>query len=121
MNVAGSAQAQPVKVAEIDDVEPGSTMLIEAAVAGTEDDIALIRDEDGTYYALDDTCSHEVASLSDGWVEEGAIECPMHASQFNLKTGWPMCLPATKPVRTHAVEIRDAEVWLVPSLGSPAS
>lgn len=103
-----------VRVAAVDDVPPGETLLVSADLLGTDDDVALIRDDDGTYYALDDTCSHEEASLADGWVEGGAIECPLHASTFDLATGRPQCLPATRPVRTHAVQTRDGEVWITP-------
>ncbi len=65
----------------------------------TPEPISLFRDDDGTYYALDDTCSHEDASLAEGWIEAGEVECPLHATRFCLRDGKPMCLPATKPVR----------------------
>ncbi len=68
----------------------------------------------GQYYALDDTCSHALASLSDGELDpEGcAIECPLHGSRFDLRTGEPLCLPAVDPVRTHEVEMRDGALWV---------
>lgn len=107
--------ADPIKLALVADLEPGSTLLIDSAVVGTQDDVVLCRDEDGTFFAVDDTCTHEDASLADGWVEDGEIECPLHSARFCLKTGAAMCLPATQPVRTYPVEVREDAVWLVPA------
>jgi 3-phenylpropionate/trans-cinnamate dioxygenase ferredoxin subunit len=105
-----------IRVAAVDDVEPGEALVLDTAVTATDEPISLFRDDDGTYYALDDTCSHEDASLADGWVEAGEVECPLHATRFCLKDGVPMCLPATKPVRTHQVEVRGDEVFLFPGV-----
>ena len=61
--------------------------------------IALVRIGDD-FYALGDRCSHEDYSLAEGevWVDEHEIECPKHGSTFDLLTGEPCSLPATKPV-----------------------
>ena len=66
------------------------------------------------WYAIDDTCSHGKASLSEGYLEEDdlQIECPLHGALFSLETGEAMTLPATKPVAKHAVEIVDGEVFV---------
>lgn len=68
----------------------------------------------GRYYALDDTCTHQDASLADGYVEEEdcAVECPLHASCFDLRTGRPSGPPARTPVRTHAVVVQDGQVYV---------
>jgi 3-phenylpropionate/trans-cinnamate dioxygenase ferredoxin subunit len=68
---------------------------------------------DGEIYAIDDTCSHQDASLSEGWLEGCFIECPLHAASFDLRTGMPTCLPAKKPVRTHHVVIEDGVIYVV--------
>jgi nitrite reductase/ring-hydroxylating ferredoxin subunit len=44
---------------------------------------------DGDLYAIDDTCTHQDASLADGYLEDCSIECPLHASTFDLRTGKP--------------------------------
>ncbi|MCL2584210.1 MAG: bifunctional 3-phenylpropionate/cinnamic acid dioxygenase ferredoxin subunit [Streptosporangiales bacterium] len=80
----------------------------------------------GTLYAIDDTCTHQDASLADGWVEECAVECPLHASCFDLRTGQASGPPARKPVRTHRVVVADGIVYVelssdpaaVPTAGS---
>ena len=107
-----------IRVAAVDDVEPGGALALPTDLTGTSEPISLFRDDDGTYYALDDTCSHEDASLAEGWVEAGEVECPLHATRFCLADGRPMCLPATRPVATHRVEVRGEEVYLFP--GVPA-
>ncbi|HUY98656.1 MAG TPA: bifunctional 3-phenylpropionate/cinnamic acid dioxygenase ferredoxin subunit [Verrucomicrobiae bacterium] len=68
----------------------------------------------GRYFALDDTCSHALASLSDGELDlqACAIECPLHGSQFDLRTGVPLCLPAVDPVRTHAILVKDGALFV---------
>ena len=72
--------------------------------------ICVVLATDGEVYAVDDTCSHQNASLSEGWVEGCEIECPLHGSAFDLRTGKVDILPATMPIRTHAVEIVDGVV-----------
>lgn len=67
---------------------------------------------DGDYYALADTCSHEEASLSEGLVEDGEVECPKHGALFSLATGKPLTLPATRPVETYAVRIEDDQIYV---------
>jgi 3-phenylpropionate/trans-cinnamate dioxygenase ferredoxin subunit len=65
---------------------------------------------DGALYAVDDTCTHQDASLSEGWLEGCLIECPLHAASFDLRTGLPTCLPARRPVRTHRVTVDDGVI-----------
>ena len=75
---------------------------------------------EGLFLAVDDTCSHQEASLSEGEVdpEEETIECPRHGSMFDLRTGRPTSLPATVPVRTYPVKVEgDALVIEVPDEG----
>ena len=75
--------------------------------------IALVRiGED--FYAIGDTCSHAEISLSEGDVlcDEFEIECWKHGSTFDLKTGAPQSLPATKPVPVYGVSVEGDEVWV---------
>lgn len=65
---------------------------------------------DGALYAVDDTCSHQDASLSEGWLEGCLVECPLHAASFDLRTGEPTCLPARRAVRTHRVSVVDGTI-----------
>lgn len=104
-----------IRVATLADIPEGEGVCIDKSVTGTEDDIALLRDDDGTVWALDDTCTHADASLAEGWVEDGYVECPLHSSKFCLKTGAVDGLPATQATCPHRVEVRDGEVFLYPN------
>lgn len=81
--------------------------------------VALFHTEEGELYAIDDTCTHQDASLADGWLEGCEVECPLHASRFDLRTGWVDAPPAKKPVRTHEVSVQDGEVYLTLSTQAP--
>lgn len=83
----------------------------ESARIATNPPIAVFHTEDGLY-AIDDTCTHQDASLSEGWLEGCLVECPLHEASFDLRTGRPTCLPARKPVRTHPVTVEDGTVYV---------
>ena len=104
-----------IRVAALEDIPEGEGIAVDRAVTGTEDDIALLRDDDGAVWALNNTCTHAEASLAEGWVEGGLVECPLHASKFCLKNGEVQGLPATRNTCPHRVEVRDGEVYLFPN------
>lgn len=105
---------EAVRVASVEDAEPGKAVVIPRDLATTHDDVALVHTEEGEWLAVDNTCSHALASLAQGWVEEDRIECPLHAAQFSLRTGEALCLPASQPVVAHRVEVRGDAVWIHP-------
>ncbi|RZQ63610.1 bifunctional 3-phenylpropionate/cinnamic acid dioxygenase ferredoxin subunit [Amycolatopsis suaedae] len=67
---------------------------------------------EGQLYAIDDTCTHQDASLSDGWLEGCFVECPLHEASFDLRNGMPTCLPAKRPVRTYPVVVTDGVIYV---------
>ncbi|WP_435745196.1 non-heme iron oxygenase ferredoxin subunit [Nocardioides sp. SYSU DS0663] len=69
-------------------------------------DVAIARDGDD-FYAVQDLCSHAAVALSEGEVADCAVECWLHGSRFDLRSGKPTGLPATEPVATFPVEVRD--------------
>jgi len=71
--------------------------------------ICLARSQ-GEVFAINDVCSHADVSLSEGDVEDGTIECWLHGSRFDLRTGKPCGLPATKPVATYSVVVEGDDV-----------
>jgi 3-phenylpropionate/trans-cinnamate dioxygenase ferredoxin component len=74
---------------------------------------------DGELFAIDDTCTHQDASLSEGWLEDCMIECPLHSASFDLRTGRPTGPPAKRPVRTYPVLVEDGVVYVdAPARGS---
>jgi 3-phenylpropionate/trans-cinnamate dioxygenase ferredoxin subunit len=99
-----------VPLCTIDDLVPCEARRFD--VAGRR--IALVRIGDA-FFALDDECSHEDYSLSEGevWADECQIECPRHGSTFDLVTGEPCSLPATQPVAVYKVEVDGGTVSVV--------
>lgn len=98
-----------VRLCAVDEVEPGTARRFE--VAG--EPVALVRIGDA-FYAVGDTCSHEDYSLAEGTVfdEECELECWKHGSTFDLRTGQPCSLPATKPVPVFTVSVEGDDVMV---------
>jgi 3-phenylpropionate/trans-cinnamate dioxygenase ferredoxin subunit len=81
--------------------------------------VAVFHTDDGEVFAIDDTCTHQDASLADGWLEGCEVECPLHASRFDLRTGSVDAPPAKLPVRTHQVVVEDGMIRLRLSDAAP--
>jgi 3-phenylpropionate/trans-cinnamate dioxygenase ferredoxin subunit len=75
-------------------------------------EIAIVHAEDDNFYAIHDECSHASVPLSEGEVDDCTLECWLHGSRFDLRTGEPTGLPATEPVPVYPVEIRDGAVYV---------
>ena len=65
---------------------------------------------DGEFFAIDDTCTHAEASLSDGWLDGCVANCPLHGAQFDLKSGQSLAPPAFDPVKTYRVVVAEDSV-----------
>jgi 3-phenylpropionate/trans-cinnamate dioxygenase ferredoxin subunit len=74
--------------------------------------IAIARDESGNVHAISDMCTHATVSLSEGEVEGCTIECWLHGSRFDLRTGEPTSLPAITPVDVYPVTIDGDDVYV---------
>jgi len=85
----------------------GDGEVIGVIVAGRE--IALYEME-GEIYATDDICTHAYAKLSDGWMEKGEIECPLHAGRFDIKTGKATAPPCVDDLQTYPVRVDGDEI-----------
>lgn len=97
-----------IPVSALADLPPGSARRL-----ATEPPVSVFHTAAGELYAIDDTCTHQDASLAEGWLEDCWIECPLHAAVFDLRTGEPDGLLARVPVRTHTVLVQDGEVFVV--------
>ncbi|WP_130865782.1 Rieske (2Fe-2S) protein [Acidipropionibacterium timonense] len=80
---------------------------VEVSVEGT--DVVLVLTE-GTVHAVGAICSHAQVPMVDGDVEGCALECYMHGSMFDLRTGKPLNLPATEPIPVYPVTIDGDDV-----------
>ncbi|HEY0643071.1 MAG TPA: bifunctional 3-phenylpropionate/cinnamic acid dioxygenase ferredoxin subunit [Nocardioides sp.] len=105
-----------ITVCRIEDLPPGESIRVTDGVPAP---VALFN-VDGTVYAIDDTCTHQDASLADGWLEGCFVECPLHTASFDLRTGRPTCPPAKAPVRTHRVSVEDGHILLHVTVGESA-
>ncbi|WP_277210702.1 non-heme iron oxygenase ferredoxin subunit [Isoptericola croceus] len=100
-------------VATTADLAPEEAKLVELDTAdGATVPVALVRDADGDFHAISDICSHGAVSLSDGEVEGCRVECWLHGSQFDLRTGRPLQLPAIRPVPVYPVTVEGDKVFV---------
>jgi 3-phenylpropionate/trans-cinnamate dioxygenase ferredoxin subunit len=97
-----------IRVCALEDVAKGSA--ISAEIDGTP--IAVVHADDDNVYAVHDQCSHATVALSEGEIDGCTLECWLHGSRFDLRTGRPTGLPATEPVATFPVEVRDGDIWI---------
>jgi 3-phenylpropionate/trans-cinnamate dioxygenase ferredoxin component len=94
-----------VPACSVDDVKPESAYAAE--VDGVE--VAVVH-SNGRFYAIADECSHAAIPLSEGDVGDGEIECYLHGSRFDLRTGEPLGLPATEPVAVYPCQVSGNDV-----------
>jgi 3-phenylpropionate/trans-cinnamate dioxygenase ferredoxin subunit len=87
------------------DLEPGGVLRVELEGAGGPVAVAVVRAETGELHAVSDLCSHGQVPLSEGEVVGRSIECWMHGSAFDLRTGEPLSLPAVRPVPVHPLTL----------------
>ena len=65
----------------------------------------LLANVDGQFYAADDTCTHEDASLSTGFLKGALVKCPLHGSRFNVCSGEVLEEPAAENLKTYPVQV----------------
>jgi 3-phenylpropionate/trans-cinnamate dioxygenase ferredoxin subunit len=98
-----------VRVCSVDDVAPESAIPVEVPRNGSRLELAIVHSS-GAFYAIADECSHASIPLSEGDVGEGEIECYLHGSRFDLRTGEPIGLPATEPVLIYRCIVEGNDV-----------
>ena len=86
------------------------------AVQIGNDYIAIYKIDD-SFYATDDICTHEFASLAEGFVDGDCIECPLHAGKFHIPTGKAMTAPVTEDLRTYPVRVDGDDIFV--QVGKP--
>ncbi|MGE5333632.1 MAG: non-heme iron oxygenase ferredoxin subunit [Nitrososphaerota archaeon] len=97
-----------VEVGPEGDIEPGQS----ACVYVGDTPIAIFN-VNGEFYAIGDTCTHEDFSLSEGEVfDDATVECALHGSRFDLRTGEALSLPATGSAGRYDVWVEDGMIKL---------
>ncbi len=93
-----------IPFSQLDDEEPTQIRV--------DDKLIALCKLDDQAFAVDDICTHEYASLSDGIIEDGCLECPLHQALFDIRTGKALTLPAVIDLAVYSVKIEDGIVWV---------
>jgi len=96
-----------VRVAALSDIPEEGAVKVEP----NGEPVALVN-LGGRIFAVSDTCTHEEASLSDGFIEGHVIECPRHGAQYDIRTGEVLSFPAITPLRTYEVKVEGNDVFI---------
>ena len=94
-----------VKVAKSGDISPGQGKLVE--VSGKK--IALFNVE-GSFYAIDDTCTHRGGPLSEGVLEGKQVTCPWHGARYDVTTGAVLSPPAPQGVARYDIRVEGSDI-----------
>lgn len=101
-----------IKVASAQELSNDEAKTVTVAGHG----IALYRIDDA-FFATDGMCTHATALLSEGYVEDGCVECPLHQGRFDIRTGKAMCAPVTVDLRTHPVKREGDDIYVLSPSG----
>ena len=96
-----------VNAGSTDDLEPGRVKVVEIG----DERIALCN-VDGTFYAIDDECSHDGGPLGEGDLEGFNVICPRHGAEFDVRTGKVVQLPAVEDIPAYPVQVRDGMIFV---------
>ncbi|MBI3333236.1 MAG: non-heme iron oxygenase ferredoxin subunit [Candidatus Omnitrophica bacterium] len=94
-----------IKVATTGEIPPGGAKQVE--VEGHS--IALFNVE-GSFYAVDNTCTHVGGPLAEGMIEADQVECPWHGARFNVKTGAALTPPAAGDLASYKVQVSGSDI-----------
>ena len=98
------------KIARTEEIPLGSMKSVE--LAGER---VVVANVEGDYYAFGDECSHAGGLLSEGYIEGKSVECPLHGSLFNMRTGVPETPPADESVPVYQVKVEGNDILIAPS------
>ena len=97
-----------IKVAKVTDIPDPGKKLIEV-----EDRFVVLIHAGGSFYCIDDVCTHDGGTLGDGQLgRDGTLACPRHGAKFDIRTGKAMTMPATQPTVAHEVKVEGDQVLI---------
>jgi 3-phenylpropionate/trans-cinnamate dioxygenase ferredoxin subunit len=97
--------ARFVTVAKVGEIPPNGVKIVRI-----EDQLVAVFHVDGSYWAIDDVCTHDGGPLAEGVLEGHEIECPRHGARFDVRTGAVLCMPATAAVPVHETRVVDDQI-----------
>lgn len=95
------------EVARTSDLGPNEIMYVEVG-----NDPVVLCNLDGDFFALNDICTHQDASLSDGEIIGDELECPLHGGAFDIRTGMPASFPVVVPVETYDIRVEGDVIYV---------
>lgn len=94
-----------VTVASVDELAPGERLVFEMGR-----DWVILFNVGGTFYAVEDQCSHEDEPLSEGFLSGHVLECPKHGATFDIRNGEHLSPPAVRPIKWYPVRVEGDSV-----------
>lgn len=95
------------RVASIDDIPVGGMLAVDM-----DGEQVLLVNIEGNIYAVEGTCPHAGAPLSEGFLEDGSVECPLHGSLFDIKTGAVETPPANDDLTVYQVRVDEGSIFI---------
>ena len=96
-----------VPVAKASEIPDPGRQLVEV-----DDQLVVVFHAGGSFYAIDDVCTHDGGTLGEGRLRNGRVICPRHGAAFDARTGKAISLPAVKSVRSYAVTVEDGGIFV---------
>jgi metal-sulfur cluster biosynthetic enzyme/nitrite reductase/ring-hydroxylating ferredoxin subunit len=94
-----------IHVAEVADVSDPGKILVEV-----DGEMIALFHVSGSFYAIDDVCTHDGGPLVDGELQDYTIACPRHGAKFDIRTGAALSMPAIRPTLAHDVKVENGSV-----------
>lgn len=91
----------------VDEISDGEKHLIEI-----DEQLVILFQVGDQYFCLDDVCTHDGGTLSDGEHEGFEIKCPRHGARFDIRCGKALCMPATQDTRSHEVKVEGESILI---------
>lgn len=104
-----SPSAEFFTVATVDELQQGERMVVEVGRRWVA-----IFNVDGTYYAIEDVCTHDDGPLAEGELSGCIIACPRHGATFDIRTGKVLSAPAMVDVKSYDVQIQGNDIQVKP-------
>lgn len=105
---SGTGTERWIRVASLAELPPGEML----AVAVDDHEVALYRLGEDEVRATANVCTHALAYLTDGWLEDGEIECPLHGGRFDVRSGRGLCAPIESDLRVYPVRIEGEDILI---------
>lgn len=97
--------AEFVPVSKVSELPDPGKMVVEV-----EDRLVALFHVSGTFWAIDDVCTHDGGPLADGTLTDHIIACPRHGAKFDIRTGKVLTMPATRDTVAHEVKVEGDDV-----------